>query len=1487
MTETIDRDAVLALVRWQHTRRNYGNDAALLQTGFSLLRCTPPSALARAEAVLNLPRQRIVSEILHFAVFLMTKSKEKDTQVCEALHLVHMALHVFSSTENAQLATLPLNSCNLVLLALAEMLEKVKEDEKTLETLKDVKAVLAYLFGVPDTLTESMTADFHMYRPPPNVFADFLKRLLTAAFQQLLQRQESDEKTKMKQERLYVDLVHTSLFVFRDLQKTQTNKKKVFLAMAKTFLKDFIAFRLSLTTLWKRGVSGLEIATTLMDDIVIEALFDAENIRHFEGAMVHTCVWKSKKSKGAAQEESDDKLDKKRQKPGRSKAALELVSYQKTLFDELLNLLSDPEVAVELKASVGGFFEVLVRGFATRIRSAAATKIEDTKTDLKKSRKRAAIVIATTSTAYSPFKFWSELCAVAYSAYQQESNKSAFLPILVTLFHALFRALYECDVYRVTEDTEEREQFQTMEKVLASIIRVLNVDMGNATFFNAPRASEECEIVSNAVRCSPNLVQCCLVPIFELLGREAERGFSACKRNDGKSDVIVATSRAVIELLHAYESMRLLGVFLKATFAIDRAHEGLYHLFTIPSCESALRQSFLSLPSGQIDTLWKLMVEQIALFASREDKIPNVHGVAFARLVFQIFVQEIHVVRENSSKVLELAADTCERLVSSFENKLIQANYTFSYYEQEVFCIVGELLMFDSVLSVSTRERTFDPFFKKLEGNRFGAAMKQLFRTSTNKDKLVDNTMTSHDTRRGLGVAGVVKLCVYWLRQYSSGEDDNERKKVAPLVIKYVTKWKCWDAIAFSLPELMASASNDECYHFFCEILSAYISEAVTTESEGLAKRIVGDAAFYEILSLRKVASRSLTTVGKSYVDGVQRGSADSLALAYGFFCFLSEIPSAYLEPKECGDLLVTALNLYHVIDGIPNNAKHKKDVCHKLLAWIQLHFRVIGVEVHKSPQASSEFKNKLRSVSLHIVLQLHVDDAVSTTLISEILRTFLDLRATAFVGKLLNFVLDTDHTKEKITDKSTRKLRRAVVVVRALAACRNTLNSSKEENEFVENVVDLVTREKVCNKVQDPLCFEVMGALLQYQFVLHRLACHDKSQQTTMVEGPVLQVLVKHFGVALTASMKTIVATNNSMDDRKLYDTALSLFAIFCEAYASFRVLVTPLVTYGCLLAVSLALASRNARLSSSPDTTEITALQALMSNANRDEFRLLLSTLVQELVAREAQRKLGALRVLCLLLGGDRKIGSSRRILLHEHKESFVKGLLVNFTDQSHTEAVTSDDIDSAVALRLWNLKAFVLMFSKAELFTWKNHELQFVFMGFQPVMLTLSCWQAGDKPYEPQELHELWTNSYALLLRIVRNHFLSLVNGIPLLVQASNALLQLLVLASADARYSKICSEWSSNLARLYGYMKVHDVPLRKYVIYPLMAFFVAVTRDKLALHFQQKLRPGIFALLDVCSSYEKEQLFAALDSSGKSLLKSLDANYKLTHRYVGKI
>jgi len=48
----------------------------------------------------------------------------------------------------------------------------------------------------------------------------------------------------------------------------------------------------------------------------------------------------------------------------------------------------------------------------------------------------------------------------------------------------------------------------------------------------------------------------------------------------------------------------------------------------------------------------------------------------------------------------------------------------------------------------------------------------------------------------------------------------------------------------------------------------------------------------------------------------------------------------------------------------------------------------------------------------------------------------------------------------------------------------------------------------------------------------------------------------------------------------------------------------------------------------------------------------------------------------------------------------------------------------------------------------------------------------------------------------------------------------------------------------------------------------------------------LRPGLFALLDICGEHERDMLMASIDTSQKMLLKTLHTEWSKTHRYTGR-
>ncbi|GAB9470279.1 hypothetical protein Gpo141_00007529 [Globisporangium polare] len=1526
-------DETLALVRWKQTRRGYDGDAQLVRTGFALLAPESP-LLDAAEREFNVTWHRIVTEVVHFAIFQLTKAKRDDVgrpeQTEHALRLLRLALNVFATRKHSEAIAIPTNSSNLLLAAMADVLEKVtsagvkkKNDDDELDVLLDVKHVFLYLFGLPSEPLESQEAStvptFQLYKPPTNVFTDFMHRAFTASVQRLALRTNGSTSTE------YVALVRAIVVVFQELQRSQVNKKKVFLAIAKTSLRDLIGYRHALVQLeTQHGIADIASVIKLLDRIVVDALFDAEHIREFDGALVHTSIWCHADAQGniisksldraESSGSSGDSKNKKRFK--KNDGASALVSYQKNLFDEIKAFLSDPAVALDLKSSAGGFMEVLVGAFALRIRAAAHTKIEDTKTDLKTSKKRAATVIATASTTYSPFKFWSELCAVSFLAFKQLADSAEAddaMPLLIKLYKSLFKALCEADIYRVTEDTDEREQFEAMETILIAFLNLVNSSESSAddalTASSLLLIQEQCQIVSSAVRCSPNLVNSSLVPIFEILGSHVMK-YKRHKSSD-LGVVLKSGSDCLVDLVKSYESMRLLDKFLRSSMSTEsskHASEGIYALVSHASCESVLRRAFMTLPPGQLEVLWTLFTDQFSekysANVSGEEHEGDVFAVGLVRFVFQLFLQEVHVTPQNKAKVASLITKTHEQLFAPLVPRLEASSKTlaFSAQERELFGLFGELLSFYDVMAV-IRTETFDVILSALKLSGLTSAMKELLAVKAHSSAK-KKSKKSIKNSRGLDSTGIIKLCIFWLRKSASirhssevaSASDADLLSIALLVVDHVIESKCWDAVAFYLPELLDVVSEGKAEQLLKELVTAYLAEEATNSVvDGPATRIVREAAFYEIRTFRGVAPKVFASLAAEY-DGSSEATIESASY---LFRFLLSLPEAYLDVLSCADLLLKAFAIHETIasseKSVKYNQQSSQEALHLLFAWLQANFKRISSAVYKS---SASVRKGIDAGVRFIFSQAAINDGAGTVpsgkvgapLVGDILSFYLDeaVESDKFVSELFASLISKK-------ESSAVNLVRSTLVVEALADLRFSGDKSftrkvgDEENKFIEALIALLKQEELSKSLDETTSFVVLGALVKYRAATADVQSQQKQQQTKMNgQGQQLHlILSSQLGASLAKSMQAVVGDTRSRE-------AWLFYVNFCHHFAAFRPSVT-VETYGCLLAVALSLVTKTG-LSALEAKQAHRALQALVLNSNKDEYRLLLSTLAKEVCAPESTRAVSALKALCLLLQGERKLSSARREYLNQHKDAIVAALIQNFSRSLASNANESAVSKSEKAeLCTWNLQVFVLFYGKAELFTWKTHELAHIFIGFQPLLVATSQWKASNSNsssiFTASQVHQIWMLSYTLLLRIVRHHFASLVNGTPHLIQATNALLELLVVASKEGEASGFHAtqfvEWSSNLARLYGYMKEHDSQLRKHVVYLMLTYLLSVTRDSLSVGLQQKLRPGVFSLLDICSTYEKEQLYAALDSTGKSLLKSLDANYKLTHRFAGKV
>ncbi|KDO24165.1 hypothetical protein SPRG_10593 [Saprolegnia parasitica CBS 223.65] len=288
---------------------------------------------------------------------------------------------------------------------------------------------------------------------------------------------------------------------------------------------------------------------------------------------------------------------------------------------------------------------------------------------------------------------------------------------------------------------------------------------------------------------------------------------------------------------------------------------------------------------------------------------------------------------------------------------------------------------------------------------------------------------------------------------------------------------------------------------------------------------------------------------------------------------------------------------------------------------------------------------------------------------------------------------------------------------------------------------------------------------------------------------------------------------------------------------------------------------------LVASPSTTISTAVEALLDHCNDAEFALVWSTLQHELLHGDETRVTASLRATLLFLQTDK---------LHGHRHllsASAKHVLASVVDLANAQYGASTHVLA--------LQVVAQLLTKQDAFHWHASDVQLGLLVLRP-LLSLAAAEALPAI---DDVHQIWTSAYTVLLRVLRQHSASLPVFLPHYVLGCNALLRLVLRVGKDAKVTKELLVWASNLTRLYGYMIPHGVSFRKHMVYMLAEYFKQT--DALPHDVTETLRPGIYALFDICSKYEKDQLFGTLDATGKVLLKSMDTHYKETHQYTGKV
>lgn len=108
---------------------------------------------------------------------------------------------------------------------------------------------------------------------------------------------------------------------------------------------------------------------------------------------------------------------------------------------------------------------------------------------------------------------------------------------------------------------------------------------------------------------------------------------------------------------------------------------------------------------------------------------------------------------------------------------------------------------------------------------------------------------------------------------------------------------------------------------------------------------------------------------------------------------------------------------------------------------------------------------------------------------------------------------------------------------------------------------------------------------------------------------------------------------------------------------------------------------------------------------------------------------------------------------------------------------------------------------------------------------------------------------------------------------------------LLSAATSQELQLPLNCAQNLARLYEEIGRHQ-PFKKYCIYLLADFIKLIQTSSLAQEVKNAIMPGAYTLMDACSSYEFQQLYTILDSTGKNIFRAIHSQYDKEHKFKGK-
>lgn len=993
----------------------------------------------------------------------------------------------------------------------------------------------------------------------------------------------------------------------------------------------------------------------------------------------------------------------------------------------------------------------------------------------------------------------------------------------VPILVEMFQLLNTHHVYRIINDDEEQTHLRCLQNMATYLLALFQKQSGD-TF------SQQLEIFVALNEANPKIILDSLDALLQYcILHGARDGYSNC-------DAIF------VELCKSFSSIRNLELFLSSVLKLQTKHSSdLTIWLNLPQVVAVLAQSFQILPPGQLEGIFDLLIQDF-----------NVQSLESGATIIltNILLQNI-TVNDSTGPVVNRVLEACFQSVL-FPTFALSVDVASAHKVCDA--VGGHFYSFVQLLI-----RAY-PWCKEIEILSVLSAVEPVVEFLQIDTKIDANL--NNELKRAM-------MCFGYLRLTTLEDSTKDLKPVATLAVHYFLKISDLEDLVFNV--------------FLIDKLVAVIDIAQIAQhivnQPHIAKVVLNDAAFYELPNLGNALAKVMAS---AFISQECQRSAYICKKLKQLAKLLDSNPmhAEDVVTNEYLNLICTSTGSSDEISSISWMGKIlvemplecvSSNVLQVHIACCVLFLNASILQVEHAPLSQIAGKVKLFDQGLLRLLNLlyRFNGEFQAFTLQWLLQLWQRITSLQQLAKLDTSTTTFECILQFVFKKFLHEYESAPVTIWdenqawSLAGKCNLLNALSAKKlkkiEYLQSIASSLAAN-IYSAWSSSHDVKATRTLLVYSFA------------NPMFKADTLYAIVRE-------TVFQMCSSGNSID--KNGDCVISLFAYYCANVDQFtkqaQSVEYPTLIIGHTKFATAIVHANQIDYSMDSNWKRLrSAFGALLLHPGVEHFKFVLDTILQNLrdSTRESYRIIGIEMVCCILQSSALK-RDDNRTLFSALRISILQAISCT------SIAPCNNRISSIVPLPLTVMS---LMVSKKEIGALSDIELTIV-------LSSLRCIQDMSFQMEcdlsPVGLYRCWMFGYVILSRILRTYSQSISNVMPLYIAGCQSLFRAVCAFSKSSNLQgNQTNECLRYLCRLYSYMTSQGSVFRKYVV-TLLLEYISACQLYLDARQQLILQPGVYSLIDICSTHELGHLYAVIDPVGRSVFDALHRSYKENHKYVGKI